>query len=475
MASIDKFTRLFRALTDRERSEFLAFCHSPYLNQNKKATVFVEHLCNSQVYLETRVITVNEIPLSLFSGSRKKADQLATLKHQALKLLTQFLGQEELKKEEFQLDFWSAKGVYKRTPKLGAKLLEKLKHKLNSYLTPSTQLSFLQYQVNLQLGHYQVLEKTSAHSAIAQALRHLEQFNLKAQLRLRAGFLNSARLINIDDIEITGGEELINNFERYNTPDYLSILYRDLYLSLKYEHDRTYFEELVNRLLQAEIKDIASEEIHTIFLLCINLCIRRSRSRPNNTYYTELRRKLYNEGTRSKILFEGGYLTEWTYKNAIKTGLQLQLLPWTENFIDQYTAYLTPGVRNNALNYNLAELSFAKRDFDLVLDYLSEVSTNDFRYYLSSKTLIIKTFYETGNMSSCMSAVGSLTVYLSRLKGVSNSIKKGYLHFCQILYQITSIRAEKKVQKIKEKLRSNALLAERDWLQDVFQREHPHA
>ena len=185
--------------------------------------------------------------------------------------------------------------------------------------------------------------------------------------------------------------------------------------------------------------------------------------------------ELYESGITTKVLFENGQLSEWTYQNAIRLGLRAERYDWTEGFIQHFNNFLPSHAQSNALHSNLAELYFYKEDYDLSLDHLNQINTSHFKYYINTKILLIKVFYEKGEMEPCLHNLASLTVYLSRRKDVTKAHRKGYQHFCQVLYQITSSKSEKKVEKVKQKLQTIAPMAEQAWLLEVFQREHPRA
>jgi len=104
---------------------------------------------------------------------------------------------------------------------------------------------------------------------------------------------------------------------------------------------------------------------------------------------------LYEEGIRTKILFEKGLLTEWTYRNVIKIGLRSERYKWTTDFIYTYNPFLAVASQKNALYSNLAEVAFSQKEFDQTFDHLHKININHFRYHLSTKILLIKTFYET--------------------------------------------------------------------------------
>ncbi len=469
----DKTLSILRQFSAKEMQQFLVFLESPYFNTRSEILEFGEFLAQYHPLFPEDCVDLNNIPHTILPEAVRTKKELSYLKSRTYDLLKQFIRQEQLKAKPLLAELYTNWAIHAYAPTESIKLLNQIRARYSKLERSDTYDLLFQYLAT-DILHVQAPEGTLEHEMLLQeSIDLLDEFYVTNKLIYGIETQNRRQFI-----QHTAGfdnplmEEIEGFVSQIDQPPPRTALYLQIYLCGKHPKEARHFDKLF-MLLQQNQGSIDMAECRTIYLITINLCIRRMRI--DHQYYAKLCLQLYEEGIRTKILFEDGCLSEWTYKNAIKLGLQLQMTEWTEKFIYQHNEYILPESRANALYSNLAELSFVKKDFDITFDYLAKISTSDWRYYFSTKILLIKTFYETQNIDSCMSAVGSMTVYISRLKGVSTAVKKNCLHFCQVLYQLTSAKSDRKVAKVKEKLQTTTPLAERGWLMDVFRREHPRA
>ena len=176
---------------------------------------------------------------------------------------------------------------------------------------------------------------------------------------------------------------------------------------------------------------------------------------------------LYIKGIENKSLFDGGYLSHWTYSNVVKLALRLQRFEWTETFIKEQAIRLAPHVREGTEHYNLAELFYHKKDFDAVLDHLNLLHFTDLQHHLGSRVILLKTYYELAEEESLLSLLSSFSVYLRRNKKISTPMKKTYLNFCNLLHQLLR-RNPKKWEVLGEEINHTQPLAEKTWLLQLW-------
>ncbi|MEL7422089.1 MAG: hypothetical protein AAFN81_03810 [Bacteroidota bacterium] len=469
----DKSLSILRQFTQKQLQDFLHFLRSPYFNKRSEIVHYVEYLAGFHPNYPEVCVKLEQIPTDILPSKKQTKKELSYLKSRTFGLLKQFISYEQIQNKPLLLDVYATLGM--------------------SAYAPSVALNTL----NQVRKRWQEMEQTDTHDLLfhylATDILHVQAQQdpkkLKVLLQESVDLLDEYYLVNklIYGIEIQHRQKLGQQTTAFRNPFMDDIeqfllqqeelpprtsLYFQIYLCGKYPEVDEHFDRLVRLLYQNQHK-VEASECRMIYLTTINICIRRIRI--NKEYFAPICLELYEEGIRTKIIFEHGLLSEWTYRNAIKIGLQLERIEWTEKFIYEHNKHIAAAFQNNALYLNLAELYFTKKEFDAVLDQLAKVNTNHFIYYMSTKTVSIKTFYEVGNIDSCMSAVGSFTVYLSRLRRVSPAIRKNYQHFCQVLYQILMSNTSKKIDKVKTKLLTLNPLTERAWLHEVFQREHPRA
>ncbi|HQU59781.1 MAG TPA: hypothetical protein PLU64_11320, partial [Saprospiraceae bacterium] len=211
---------------------------------------------------------------------------------------------------------------------------------------------------------------------------------------------------------------------------------------------------------------IQPTERREVYLYAINFCARKIRQ--GKETYVPVVLGLYIQGISDESLFEGGYLSHWTYTNVVKLALRQKDFDWAEHFIRDYSDKLSPQSREDALHFNLAELFYQKEQYGEVLSHLTKLNFSDMFYHIGSRTVLVKTFYESEEIESLLSLLASFSNFLRRNKKISASLKKTYLNFCNLLIQLLHDNPRKR-EKIKGQIQATQPLAERAWLMKVWE------
>ncbi|HAE35360.1 MAG TPA: hypothetical protein DCG22_06180, partial [Bacteroidetes bacterium] len=153
-------------------------------------------------------------------------------------------------------------------------------------------------------------------------------------------------------------------------------------------------------------------------------------------------------------------------KNIVSVATRVQETDWAEQFAKQYKKHLHEKFRNNAFNYNMAYLLFARKQFGKALTALLQVEFTDVFYALDSRTLQIKIYFELEETDALMSALEAFKVYLRRNRTISDSVRTIYMNFVRFVNRILSVPpsdSEKK-QKLHEKILEAGNVADIRWL-----------
>src|SRR5690606_33157843 len=186
-------------------------------------------------------------------------------------------------------------------------------------------------------------------------------------------------------------EELIAFAER---PEFAALpviaVYLHCYRMLRFPAEEAHFQSFKSLLLDQSGR-FSEEEMHGLFILAINYCIRRLNA-GGDRYFREAF-DLYREGLNKEYLLEDGILTRFTYHNIVAIGLRLGELEWVRYFIGEYKNRLEKPYRESAFSYNLARLEYASGHHGYVLELLQKANYRDPLLNLAAKTLLLKTYY----------------------------------------------------------------------------------
>lgn len=233
---------------------------------------------------------------------------------------------------------------------------------------------------------------------------------------------------------------------------------------LESNENEWHFEQL-KQLLPQHGSLLPPNEIAEIYLSAINFCIRRL-----NLGEPKFMREafdLYQTGIESRALMPNGFLSKYTYKNAMVAGARLGEHEWALNFLENYKQFLPERERENTYLFNKAFfLYFHFSDYDNALTLLQQVvQFGEPLYNLDARRMLVRIFYETKAFSALESQVESYKAYLRRHKEIGYH-REHHLHFLQMVGKMisTDLSSPSRRAQLRELVLAEKVLAERDWL-----------
>ncbi len=466
-----KLFGLYGKLNRRERRRFRAFVHSPYYNKNE---LVIRLLDVTEGFLEGRPVgdgSVEAAMKEVLPPARQCKKQFAYLQSELLQLLERFLGLEyyQQKAHQAEIDILSA-----LLEKNATKHLDSRYRRTRHSLQQEHQDSMGKYESRYALSRLATMKDISRRlrtrgSHLQQASDDLDSFYFASKLQYGCEMLNRERILNMT-YDTTTTALIAEYLEQMEDLPLLIKLYLHIYKTYKAPEDESVYEELI-RLIYLHQGDIHKDEMRTILLYAINHGQRKVRHADKGTYLRRIL-GLFQIGLSERFLFQGKYLSHWTYSNAALVGLNLREYEWTEDFIVRYRDHLEPATRDDPYHYMLANMYYHKGEYEKVLDLLRALKFVDMQYHMGARVILIKTFYATGALESLLSLLASFSAYLRRNKQISPGLKKTYLNFCNLLHQILKVRPADR-EKLLMRIRQTEPLAERTWLEKVHQVWNP--
>jgi hypothetical protein len=215
--------------------------------------------------------------------------------------------------------------------------------------------------------------------------------------------------------------------------------YYTILLSLQDEQNEQHYLHMKS-LLRERFQHLSPGAVADLYGFANNYCIRQINT-GKSTYQHELF-ELYQQGLERGLLLVNGYLSEWDYKNIATLGCSLKAFEWTEQFLEQFQAKLPPNRRENAYNYNLANLYYNKRLYDKVLSTLFRVQFTDVKYHLNTTFLLLRTYYAKGDTEALFSLMDTFRVYILRNRQITTAEKKGYTNFLGLAKKLVKTKLQ---------------------------------
>ncbi|MCH8330508.1 MAG: hypothetical protein IH946_03865 [Bacteroidetes bacterium] len=234
-------------------------------------------------------------------------------------------------------------------------------------------------------------------------------------------------------------------------------------LLLKEEDDEIHYKRL-KKLLEKHSRKFQLEELREMYTHALNFCIKKANTGQREYLYKLL--DVYKSALPKGILDEGKFLSPWNYKNIVTAGLRVGETDWVKHFIEEYKVRLEKKYRDNAYTYNTARYHFHIKEYDEVIGLLQKVEYEDIYYNLSSKSMLLKIFYETDESDQLYSLLDSFEIYLRRNKLISSYHKTNYLNLVKYTRKLLRLppKDKAKADKLRKELEAASNVSDRKWL-----------
>ncbi len=455
-----KIILLLKTFTDKEFREFNKFLASPYYNQKQEIIRLYQEIRKTAPEFLEKKIQRKQIMKKVFpqeSFSEKKYKYVSNL---LLKLAEKYISLKETESRELIQEYHLLNAYTKRDVEKNYNfILSKTKKEHSLFIKRDADYYYQDYLLkNVEEKYFNQKKIRKNNKYTQQLLDSFDIYYLANKLKYTCHLINDQQIISsTSDFKLM--TEIIQFIDKENYSDYPAIhLYFVLYRLLT-EDDKKYFDQI--KILLSNYNNLFDkEELRGINYIVINFCIKKLRLNERTDFYLRELYQMYQNGIASNLLFEGNYLSPWTYKNVIKLGLRLELFQETEQFIIQYKDKLKQEFQSNAFHYNMGELHYYKKDFSKALDYLLYVDFSDIYYILGTKSLMLKIYYETDEDEALFSLMASFQTYLRRNTLLSEEIRITYSNFIKCLQKIT----KEPHQKLLDEINNTAPLYDQKWL-----------
>lgn len=318
--------------------------------------------------------------------------------------------------------------------------------------------------------HYVRQKIRKQDNNIQLAADDLDRFYYFRRLRYACSMLDRQNILKVDYNIGLSEAWMAHLTDTSLSEEPMIYLYLIIFRALREEEREDHFQELKSCLLSL-IDQRREDALTEPLLFAINYCARKIRAGREN--YGQEAIELYRKGIDSGLLLKDGQISPWTYTNLVKLSLRLEQYTAAREFIEKYTALLPDNFRENAHNFNYAELLYCTNQKEKAQEYLNQVAYSDLSYYLGARVLLAKIYYETDAEESLLSLLASFTIFLQRNKQISRNLKSTYLNFCQLFSRV--LRTEpSKMDKVKKAISEAQPLTDRSWLLELVKEKSRH-
>jgi hypothetical protein len=462
-----KLVEILRKSTKEQLLRIEDFVQSPYFNKDETVIQLFQLLKKEYPAFKKANIDKRKIFTQLYPAAPYQDKRLRYLMSDLQRLLEQFFmieaqSEDKLQQELKLLGTLSAKGLdkaYRQVQRRVERLMETTNQQSTDYFQAQFEWALIREE------HFERQRLRQFDDSIQHAAHHLDRYYYLYRLKLTCAMLDRQAIFK-GKYELLLSEDWLQHLQQqafFEEP--IIRLYFTILQALQFQEEESYFERL-KTFLKEEAEALPDEDLRSSYLFAINYCARKIRQ--GKTLYVPEALYLYKKGIETAILIEHNELSPWAFTNVVKLSLHLQRYEDVESFINTYAGMLPASFRENALHYNLAELYYSTQRFDDAQDHLNKVAYSDLNYYLGARVLLAKIFFETQEEEPLLSLLAAFTIFLKRNKKISTDLKRTYLNFCEILFQIIRARPQQ-MERLYQKIQYTALLTDRKWLLQAFE------
>jgi hypothetical protein len=446
---------LIQSFSPVEVREARKFLQSPFFNQREDVLVLFEQLITGIEATKDSIwarIFGKEVPFE-----EQKLRLLMSYLHG---LLEQYLAVKEFNSDELGLQIQLITAYRKR--KMPA-AFDRVRKNLSKVVTaqPLRNAAFHERLYLLDWEAHQVMypQNPTDISFLRSASKSADAAFLSKKLQIVCLLTAHQTVYKSDSAE--GWEEaLVEQAEQGNFAVLPAIaVYLHCYRMLRQPTEVSHFQ-LFKAILLEQGTRFSAEELHGLFILAINYCVRRLNA-GDAQYYREAL-ELYKEGLSKNHLLEEGGLSRFTYHNIVAIGLHVGELDWVRYFINEYKNRLERRYRESVFSFNLARLAYAERNHDHVLELLQKANYRDPLHNLAAKTLLLKTYFDLGEYDTLQSLLDAMRNYLQR-KRVLGYHRTNYLNIIRYAEKLLRLPLKDRTATaaLKEALEQEEVLTEK--------------
>lgn len=461
-----KVFRLLQTFSKEEWKRFDKFLRSPYHNESAKLYELFQLLrstLSKEISPQREVIWADLMPGPFNLNNWKQ------LLHKFLGLQEQFIILESTPPLAWPRPLTYLQSLRARKlDKLYQQQLTRIQKAENASPLRDVEYHFHQYELRSEANQFYASDRTKANNLdLVGKSFMLDLWYLAQRLSNLAEVLNLQRILGPETAPTPDPETTRFLLAQAESPEVANIpmihlVAQAIHTLLEPDAD-TYYFALKDGL--AESADQFSRvKARGLYTFAQNYCIRKI-----NQGIPGFLQELFDLNLAlldKELLLEDGFLSPWHYKNIVITGLRLGEYEWVETFIESAKSSLPPALRKNAYTYNLAKLSYYRKDFKRVLRLLQAVEYEDLFYLLDAKAMLLKVYYERDEIEALEALLHSFQVYLNRNRSLSESHRQNYLNLIRFVRALNKLDPGDTAQRAQwlKTVRATQQVADRAWL-----------
>lgn len=448
-----KFFLLISSFNSEERKKILDFS-SKNTNPNSDPINRLLNYTTAQIEQKKGFESVfdrESVYKSIFPKEAYNEQKMNKLLSDGNKTIESFIVQQKLKDDFFYqknalIEFYYQKGLEKNLETE----IKQTENFVNS-LKDSIKKQMYLLELNEKVYSYET-QKNTRQSNFQKAFNIIQDYYEVAGIKIK-----NFSLINLHtDLEINSCELIL-----YKIHLQINKLLHQIDSKVDYEN--------CFQLILLNKHKIDNDDIKECITILIAIVIKQVHNNLNNSQQRLF--DLYSFLIENNLILEqDNTITPAIYKNVTTIGLYLNKLDYVDNFIETYKNNLPNEMRDDVYSYNKAHLLYYRKDYNIVLQLISTTKYKDVFYRLSSRVLLIKTYYELEKTDATYfdilnNSINAFKKYVYTNEELNDYYKTRYKNFIKSVLKLIQLNNDKiQTQKYIEELNANKDILDHTWL-----------
>ncbi len=462
-----KLFELIQCLSEKQKSMIRHDLSLPHMDQQVHLHLF--NALNQQSAAGDDKINRKKIYSEVFAEQKYSDQKLRLLCSQCLKKVEHSLALKALEEDENLINLSLLK-VYKKLNSKG--LYEKQLNKTFKHFSKAQirNSDFHDQKIHLEdeRSDYLLAQKRNQDLNIQTVLNQVDLAYILKKLKFACSALAHQSIYSIEyDMGLLDLALTKQIFEQYKETPAIDLYYR-CYQMLCHPEDSNKFD-IYLAALRKHNACFPIEEIRSIYLFGLNVCIRRLNA--GEKKYGMIGLEIYEEALKNRYLLINGKLSRYSYRNITMMAIRSGEFLWAKNFTEEYKGYLKKQEMKPAYHFNKALIHYYQNELEEARGNIVEADFSDHLIHLAAKTLQAKIYFQLQEDSLLWSHLDTMEMYIIRKKIIGHH-RSNYKNFISLLRKMSKINPYNKDAKLKliKQVKKENVLTERTWFLEELEK-----
>jgi len=465
----NKLSEILRGFSPNEFKRFGDFVRSPFHNKSQKIILLYDHLRKFSDDFSSYEISNEEISTLIYGNENQSDSKVRSLVSDFVRLMEKFMILTQYSKNTIAqrvqlltaLNSRDLSKSFRKTLKETMEYQEKQFNRDEDYY-------YNQIFLELESFNFQLLRNTNINEqGFNKISENIDLFFILTKLNLL--HFMSYRQQDFTDrygYNIWQVNEVINYIESKlgrikKEHPIIYMKYLILMTIIKPEKEN-YFTDL-KKFVLSNHERLSFEVLDYIFGALTNYCMTKCNS--GDKKYKAERFRVYKVMEDMSLFETDKYINYVDFMNVIIASLEVNKPSWAEKFFDKHKSRILPELSEDTLNLARTQIYYHRRKYEEAIKCLNNVSYSNYIFYLRSKMLLSRIYYEKKETEPIIYIIDAARHYLKRNKQISKANYVSFSKYFNTLNKLIGLDKNQKfgIKKLKEEIMKEKSISSKDW------------